>query len=323
MKFSVVIPLYNKAAYISTTIASVLAQSCTDFEIVVVDDGSTDGGDLLVAQLGAPQLRLIRQANAGVASARNRGIREARGQWVVFLDADDWQHPEFLAHLVRAQRACPEARTVATDYVCLADQPRLWPPHWRTPEGSPVIERITDLPARWMQGQSLCSSAVAAQRDLLEAMQPCFPTGESHGEDLDLWFRLAEKSPVALVRTPLAAYRVSVQDSLSAAQPAGQLPPFLTRLQARALSGSLSPAQRRSALWLVAQHKVTLARQAIAAGQRRQSLHWLLAARHAARGKRWWLSLAMALLLPGAMVSRWQRWRIRRSNPLNPMTDAG
>ncbi len=89
MRFSVVIPLHDKAAYIGCTLQSVLAQDCTDFEVVVVDDGSRDEGPQIVARCADARVRLLRQANAGVAVARNRGIDAAQGQWVCFLDADD------------------------------------------------------------------------------------------------------------------------------------------------------------------------------------------------------------------------------------------
>ena len=81
MKFSIVIPLYNKATYIRSTIESALAQSFTDFEVIVVDDGSTDGGAEQVAALTDPRLTLVRQTNAGVSAARNQGIAFLYDYW--------------------------------------------------------------------------------------------------------------------------------------------------------------------------------------------------------------------------------------------------
>jgi hypothetical protein len=323
MKFSIVIPLYNKAPYISGTLDSVLAQSFSDFEVIVVDDGSTDGGAELVGFIADPRVRLVRQANAGVSAARNHGIALARGEWVAFLDADDWHHPAYLATLLWAQARCPEADTVATDYLPVPDTLAMWPPRWPEMAALPGLEIVTDLPRRWMASPTLCTSAVSVRRARLLQMQPCFPPGESHGEDLDLWFRLAEQAPVALAHAPLMAYRLAVDGSLSSGHGALAMPPFLERMRQRALSGAMPPARRSSALWLVAQYQLTLARQAIAAGKRREGWAWLLKARRAARGKRWWLTAAMALFMPGPLVRNWQQWRVRRTVPAASPAEAG
>ena len=97
MTASVIIPLYNKAPYIQRAFDSVLAQTFRDFELVVVDDGCTDGGAKIVARCSDPRVRIVRQTNAGPGAARNRGLREAQGELVAFLYADDEWLPEFLA----------------------------------------------------------------------------------------------------------------------------------------------------------------------------------------------------------------------------------
>ncbi|HLM57547.1 MAG TPA: glycosyltransferase family A protein [Pyrinomonadaceae bacterium] len=96
-RVSVIIPLYNKAAHVRRSLDSVAAQTFDDFEVIVVDDGSTDGGERAAAEYADARFRLVSQKNAGPGAARNRGIREASGELLAFLDADDEWLPEYLA----------------------------------------------------------------------------------------------------------------------------------------------------------------------------------------------------------------------------------
>lgn len=95
---SVVIPLYNKEKQIKRTLQSVLTQTFQDFEIVIVNDGSTDNSVIEVEKLKDPRIRLVHQKNAGVSAARNKGIEEAKYELIAFLDADDEWQSEYLAH---------------------------------------------------------------------------------------------------------------------------------------------------------------------------------------------------------------------------------
>lgn len=100
MKVSVIIPLYNKAEWVKRAIDSVLSQTFQDFEIVIVDDGSTDGGDKIVEKINDARIKFIRQHNAGAAAARNTGITNSKGQWIAFLDADDvWLPDNLMSHI--------------------------------------------------------------------------------------------------------------------------------------------------------------------------------------------------------------------------------
>jgi hypothetical protein len=116
MKVSVIVPLYNKAPTIQRTLDSVLGQTFADFELIVVDDGSTDGGGGIVASCPDPRVRLVGQANAGPGAARNRGLAEARGALVAFLDADDEWLPEFLEKSVALLEKNSQAAAVASGY---------------------------------------------------------------------------------------------------------------------------------------------------------------------------------------------------------------
>lgn len=311
MKFSVVIPLFNKAAYIETTLESVLNQSLTDFEVVVVDDGSTDQGPDLVTSISQrdARVRLVRQANGGVSAARNTGVEKAEGEWVAFLDADDWWHPAHLHTLLLAITSFPEAHVVATMLRRIPDSSHWSALPWPALPADPKMELIHNLPKRWMESIPFCSSSVSVRARLLKAMQPCFVLGESRGEDLDLWFRLAESGPIVLALASLVAYRTDAQGSLTANQTHDTLAPFLLRMEQRAKTGVLPLDKRAGALWFVAQQRLTLARAALVAGQRAKAANWLFLARFAVASKRWLLTAAMVVFAPGAVVQRWERWR--------------
>jgi glycosyltransferase involved in cell wall biosynthesis len=318
MMFSVVVPLYNKAAYIEFTLRSVLAQSWADYEVVVIDDGSTDTGPSIVQAIANQdsRFRLIRQANAGVSVARNAGIAAAIGDWVAFLDADDWWHPEYLSHQATAIDTFPMIDVVATKLRKAPDGPDWNPLPWPVLVGNPGIRLIADLPVTWMRGIPFCTSSIAVRRSRLVDMQPCFAVGESHGEDLDLWFRLAEHTDIVQTQAPLVAYRTSTEGSLSAMHLPNTLAPYLLRMRLRVARGEMPAKKRRAALNLVAQNEITLARSALKRGRRLDALRWLWRARTAAIGKRWIVSLFMAMASPAAAVRRWERWR-------NASTEAG
>ncbi len=96
---SIVLPAYNVASYVGATLASALGQTIRDLEVIVDDDRSTDETARIVADIADPRLGLVGQENVGVAAARNRGLREAGGQLVMFLDADDLLRPDAIARL--------------------------------------------------------------------------------------------------------------------------------------------------------------------------------------------------------------------------------
>ena len=109
---SVIIPTYNHGCFISDAIESVLAQTYRDVEIIVVDDGSTDGTEQIVAQFGN-RVRYIWQENRGLSAARNTGIAHAKGRLINFLDADDWHAAEFLEQLITRLDANPTLDGIA------------------------------------------------------------------------------------------------------------------------------------------------------------------------------------------------------------------
>src|SRR6185436_3865509 len=117
LKLSIIIPLYNKAPYVRRALDSIAAQSLSDFEVIVIDDGSTDDGAAIVADYADPRCRLLKKANAGPGAARNTGIGQAQGEFIAFLDADDEWLPTYLEESVRLLEECgPEVAAVTSGY---------------------------------------------------------------------------------------------------------------------------------------------------------------------------------------------------------------
>ena len=191
MKFSVVIPLYNKEHYIEATIRSVLNQTCQDFEVLVVDDGSKDHSLALARKFESDRVRIIPQENQGVSVARNTGILNAQGEFICFLDADDEWRPEYLAIIDELTVNYPESAIFVTAYAVNMGNGKI--------NYSTRLELETGcLPSYWLtlaKGYDFVwTSATTMRRDtLMEA--GLFKPGEKIGQDLDMWARVARINP--------------------------------------------------------------------------------------------------------------------------------
>ncbi len=213
MQISVVIPAYNAAAHLSATLASVAAQFRVPAEIIVVDDGSTDATAAIASDAG---VRVIRQANAGVAAARNAGIRAACSEWIAFLDADDRWLPAFTERVAQAARDCPNVPVIFTDYAFDdPDAPRAsWfaaDPSYRALRGCRIAPGIrsfagTELAPALVRSRAFIStSALLVKRDVFST---CGGFDESlrRAEDLELLLRLFAHAGAAAVEVPLSVY---------------------------------------------------------------------------------------------------------------------
>lgn len=202
-RVSVVIPAYNCGPLAAEAVASALAQTAPPAEVIVVDDGSTDDTAGHLAGFGPP-VRVVRQPNGGVAAARNRGVAEAAGDWVGFLDADDVWHPRKLEVQLAAAAARPDLGLIGAGTY-----------DWPAPAHPPAADarlaevRFADLVVR----NDFVTSTLLVKAEVLRAAGP-FDTRLQGPEDHDLWLRAARLAPAANLRAALAGYR-TVEGSLS------------------------------------------------------------------------------------------------------------
>ena len=204
-KISVIIPLYNKKEYIKRALNSILNQSCQDFEILVVDDGSTDGGDKLVETIRDPRICLIRQENAGASAARNAGIGSAKGDWISFLDADDEWEPHALETFQGLISRYPNVHWAASSYTqqmptgkwCV----RTLPKSFGTEHELLVQDALSIVTMPF-----ICTNTVFIRHNVFNEVGR-FDTKLRTGEDTDMWFRIAVRYPqVAYSRSVVAVY---------------------------------------------------------------------------------------------------------------------
>ena len=213
--FSIIIPLYNKAAYIEKAIHSVLSQTFQEFELILVDDGSTDKGFDVVQTLFTtltPPLGdwgAVRQKNQGVSTARNNGVKIAKYDYIAFLDADDWWEPTYLEEMKGLIEGYPEAGIYGSSYYIVKNAHK----RLATIGVEPDFERGIINYCR-VYAKTLCMplwvGATIIGKSIFEEEKGFKPTLKL-GEDFDLWVRVANKYPVALLNKPLANYNQDVE----------------------------------------------------------------------------------------------------------------
>lgn len=217
MLFSVIIPLYNKAPYIEKALRSVAVQTCSDYELIVVDDGSKDDSAAIAEKclngcwLSMPQpVKLIRQANAGVSMARNNGVVASQGEYVCFLDADDWWEPTFLEEMAKLIAEFPDAGIYGTNYIIVNETK-----HKTRVAPIAVNDGFEKGYINYCQvyAKTLCmpltSISVAISRNIFDETRG-FKPNLKLGEDFDLWVRIALKYKVAFLNKPLSNYNQDV-----------------------------------------------------------------------------------------------------------------
>ncbi|MFW6011213.1 MAG: glycosyltransferase [Desulfosalsimonas sp.] len=205
---SVIIPVYNRRAWIAQAVDSVLCQNYKPFELIVVDDGSTDGTMEILSAYGN-KIRVIRQPNSGVSAARNKGAAAAEGNLLAFLDSDDYWLSGKLAAQVEFFRKNPDIRICQTEEIWIRKGKRVNPGRRHRKSGGMIFEKSLEL-------CMISPSAVMMKKDLFDE-RGGFDENLPACEDYDLWLKITCTEPVGLINTPLIVKRGGHPDQLSAA----------------------------------------------------------------------------------------------------------
>lgn len=258
-EISVLIPLYNKASHISDTIDSVLQQTYPAKEIIVIDDGSTDGGAELIEQKYGNSVKLIRQKNAGVSAARNRGMASASYDYVAFLDADDTWEPHFLAEIRLLVANFPEASVYTTAYQLVFDKTGFVDPRIRWPK-QPLAPLLLDnyFAVGALGSLPFVMSCFCGKRAFLQRLGG-FPEGEPMGEDQELFCQAALHGRIAYSPKVLSFYHQCSENRACISNLPDKECPFSQRLFALASSMADSEPLKQAIMDYTAAHILYIA----------------------------------------------------------------
>ena len=216
-RFSVIIPLFNKEKDILNTLKSVFEQTFDDFEILVIDDGSTDQGPNLVASLNNKKIKLITKKNEGVAPTRNFGVSKAQADYIAFLDADDFWYPNHLKNLNTLINTFPEAKWYLTAYEKKRSKNLI------TKMDADIVSQkagwmgiVPDYFKNSLRDSLAWTSAVCMKKDFFNTLQGFDVTiTNGAGEDTDLWLRAALQDAPAFINIVSAQHNLEGSNRIS------------------------------------------------------------------------------------------------------------
>jgi len=204
---SVIIPTFNRSAMVVEAVESVLAQTCAELEIIVVDDGSTDDTRERLLSYGQRLVLVVNEENQGVSAARNRGIRQSQGEFVALLDSDDLWQPEKIQRQLDFFFTYPQAMICQTEELWIRRGRRVNPRQKHRKYSGYIFPHCLPLCI-------VSPSAVMIKRELFSRVG-LFDEQLPACEDYDLWLRIAVHEPIFLLDEPLIVKRGGHDDQLS------------------------------------------------------------------------------------------------------------
>lgn len=302
--FSVIIPAYNAENFVATAIQSVLRQTNPNFEIIVVDDGSADYTKNAVLQISDARINYIYQENSGVSVARNTGIKNASGEYICFLDADDEWLPEHLETVNTLVEKYPDASVYATGYQIRLTTGKLIP---RTEQLlSSVAEEsfssVNGFEQIFRYGYLMHTNSVCFKK---EAVQKAgyFEPGIRNGEDDDMWYRLLAYYNVAFSKKMTTIYN-RANSGATAKTNLAQDWVFLKRVDTIIASPEVTDERKESLRRLLELKKLTQIRQELLAGKKRGAVGKLLSLNHSILPRKKYVETWAALAIPHKLLKR-------------------
>jgi len=211
---SIVIPLYNKDFSITETLLSVLNQTYTNFEIIIIDDGSTDNSYKIVSEFSDFRIKIFQQPNKGAAAARNLGISKASGELIAFLDADDYWFTNHLTELINLYHQFPNCGIYASRYYVKISSNKRIKTNYKNLVPNNFIGILTDYFKASLRYRVGLTSAVAIPKKILKE-NLLFNPKVSSGQDLELFTKIALLYPVGITNKYTVEYNFALQEQLS------------------------------------------------------------------------------------------------------------
>lgn len=208
--FSVIIPLFNKENFIEATLKSILNQTFTDFEVIIVNDGSTDNSEKIIAVFKDPRIRSFTKVNTGASSARNYGIAKVQSNYISFIDADDYWYPTFLEEIFGKINRFPDIK-VFSAAIEIETSKRTFPAHYSIKKTGDY--EIVNYFTASTKETVICTSCAVFNKTVFEEIGT-FDTSIKSGQDTDMWIRVGLKYSVLFSWKILARY-VYDENSLS------------------------------------------------------------------------------------------------------------
>lgn len=208
---SVVIPLYNKEHYIKSTVQSVLRQTYSDFEIIIIDDGSTDNSAQVIKTFNNSAIRYFYQENKGVSAARNYGIKVSKGEFIAFLDADDTWRPGFLSAMIELAQKYPHESVFG-----VAQENR---PITTLPTGVTIVKDFCSF------FYCFCTGSLFFRKGVFDNIG-LFRQNIQVGEDFDMWLRIACRYDYVYLNEPYLIHPIITENNLSLIRDLSKTYPF-------------------------------------------------------------------------------------------------